>query len=69
MCRNMNKYFLCVCSRIVSMNTFIKKKDFTKLWTHENYSNLLIKSKKVYKVLKSVNMLFLHIFLMPNHHR
>ena len=41
----------------------------TKLWTHENCSNLLMKSKKVCKVLKDVNMLILHIFLMSNHHR
>lgn len=44
------------------MNTFIKKK-ITKLWTHENYSNLLMKNKKMHKILKHVSMLYLTYLL------
>ena len=44
-------------ARILSLD-LEKKEDL------EKYSNLLMKSKKVYKVLKDVNMLILHIFLI-----
>ena len=44
------------------MNNFIKK-IITKLWAHENYSNLLMKNKKMYKISKDVSMLYLTYLL------
>ena len=56
----MNKYF---CVPGFSQRTILFKKIITKLWARENYSNLLMKNKKMYKILKDVSMLDLTYLL------
>ena len=56
----MNKYF---CVPGFSQWTILLKKIITKLWARENYSNLLMKNKKMYKILKDVSMLDLTYLL------